>query len=352
VDHVREAVAARTERVGTAVLPSTPVPDTVQGALVLDPRANDAFTAVNRLLKADVSVLRATTGLELGGGTRWPAGAFVIPVQEGIRARVADAVQSLGLSVRLADRTPAAAVALKAPRVAIYHAWGGNMDEGWTRWVLEQFEFSYTRLHDADVRAGDLAARFDVILLPDATYQQMLSGFARGAMPEEYTGGMTAGGVQALRTFTERGGVLVAMDRAAELPLTGFGLPIRNVTARQRDTDFFIPGALLRVQVDPSHPVAFGMPEQAAAVFINSPAFAAEAPGLSARVVARYPSKDILMSGWVLGERLITDRAAVMDIRLGRGRIVLLGFRTGHRGQPHGTFKLLFNSLFLFLTPG
>jgi hypothetical protein len=158
---------------------------------------------------------------------------------------------------------------------------------------------------------------------------------------------MTARGVQNLRTFTESGGVLVAMAGAAELPLTGFGLPIRNVTARQREADFFIPGTILRIDLDPAHPVAYGMPAQAAAFFSSSPAFAVEQAGLNARVVAHYPAQDLLMSGWLLGERVIAGAAAVMDIPLGRGHVVLLGFRSQHRGQPHGTFKLLFNSIFL-----
>jgi hypothetical protein len=220
------------------------------------------------------------------------------------------------------------------------------MDEGWTRWVLEQFEFSYASVFDRDVRAGNLRARFDVILLPDATYDQMLNGLAPGSMPDAYTGGMTARGVSNLYEFAASGGTLVAMDRAAELPLTTFGLPIRNVTAGARDTDFYIPGSLLRVRVDAANPVGYGMPEQAAAFFVNSPAFALSRPG-AGRVVASYPDRDLLMSGWMLGERVLAGQAAVVEAPLDKGRVVLLGFRTEHRGQPHGTFKLLFNAILL-----
>lgn len=350
VVQVHEAVVATTARVETAMPASVMVPAAAQGAFVLDPRANDAFTAVNRLAKAGTTVLRAASAVEVEAGARWPPGAFVVPVETGVRERLVTALRGLAVSVAAVATVPPGGVALKPPRVAVYHAWGGNMDEGWTRWVLEQFEFPYTRLLDADVRAGDLRARFDVVLLPDASYRQMLSGFGAGAMPDEYTGGMTARGVQNLRTFTEQGGILVAMDGAAELPLTGFGLPIRNVAARQRESDFYIPGTILRIDLDPTHPVAYGMPTQAAAFFSTSPAFAVEQAGLNARVVAHYPSQNLLLSGWLLGERVIAGAAAVLDIPLGRGQIVLLGFRTQHRGQPHGTFKLLFNSI--FLSPG
>jgi hypothetical protein len=158
---------------------------------------------------------------------------------------------------------------------------------------------------------------------------------------------MTSRGVQNLRTFTERGGILIAMDQATELPLTAFGLPIRNVTAGQRQAEFYTPGTILRIELDPAHPVAYGMPPQAAAFVVGSPAFSLGSGGRTSRVVARYPAKNLLMSGWLLGERVIANTAAVMDVALGRGRIILLGFRTQHRGQPHGTFKLLFNSIFL-----
>jgi hypothetical protein len=347
VEHVRTAIEVRTERVSVEAAKPITVPDTSSGAFVLDPRANDAFTAVNRLQKAGIAVQRARSPVDAGGEPPWPGGAFVLSAHAGGAAQLRNAVRGLDIRVKHVPRDPADLVTLKPPRIGIYHAWGGNIDEGWTRWVLEQFEFPYARLHDQELRSGDLGARFDVVLLPDATYRQMLNGFAAGTLPDEYTGGMTARGVESLRTFVERGGVLVAMDRSAELPLTGFGIPVQNVTATQRDSAFYVPGAILRLGVDPTHPVAYGMPAESAAFFTNSPAFALEGSDVGARVVARYPTEKLLMSGWLLGEQVIADRAAIVDVPLGRGRVVLLGFRTQHRGQPHGTFKFLFNSLLL-----
>jgi hypothetical protein len=288
VDRVLERVTATTQPVDAARLPSP----------TLDAHQNDSFIAINRMLNA-------------------------------------------GTPVRWADRT-----LTKAPRIGVYHAWGGNMDEGWTRWVLEQFEFAYTSVFDRDIRAGNLRSRFDVILLPDATYQQMLNGLPAGSMPEPYTGGMTAAGLQNIRAFVEAGGTLVGMDRAADLPLHLFDLPIRNVTTDASDTDFYIPGSILRIEVDRSNPVAYGMPREAAAFFINSPAFDVQAGG-NVEVVAHYPASNLLLSGWLLGERVIANRAAVVHARVGNGHVVLLGFRTEHRGQPHGTFKLLFNAILL-----
>src|SRR5262249_3035168 len=155
-----------------------------------------------------------------------------------------------------------------------------------------------------------------------------------------------------LYEFTASGGTLVAMDRAAELPLTTFGLPLRNVTATAGESDFYVPGSILRLIVDPTHPVAYGMPLESAAFFINSPAFPVgrranrfdDPPGSeppipdTLHIVARYPGANLLMSGWMLGERVIAGRAAAIEAAVDKGHLVLLGFRTEHRGQTHGAY--------------
>jgi hypothetical protein len=354
VDRVAGPLEIRTERLpledsewttGFKVHPPASVPDPPSGVLVLDSRANDAFTAVNRLLKAGDRVYRARTAVAVGGA-EWPAGAFAVQVGAGTAARVSEAARQLGLIVGALDALPPDAAAIAAPRIGVYHAWGGNIDEGWTRWVLEQFEFPYARVHDAEIRAGNLRPKFDVIVLPDAAYTEMANGFGRGAMPDEYVGGLSATGIASLRAFAEAGGVLVAVDHATELPLRSFRLPIRNVTANAGESDFFVPGALVRLRVDPTHPLAYGLPGEVSAFLLNSPAFAPDPP-LRDRVVARYPDQNLLMSGWLIGERVLAGRAAVVDVPLGRGRVVLLGLRPVHRGQTHGTFKLLFNSFYL-----
>jgi hypothetical protein len=240
----------------------------------------------------------------------------------------------------------------------VYKGWEPNADEGWTRWVLEQYEFPYTSVLDADIRAGSLRAKFDVILLPDARHGQMVNGFASGTMPPDYVGGMGANGVAHLLQFVADGGTLVAQDSATELPLAAMHLPVRNVVAGIRSTDFYIPGTLLRLTVDNTNPVAWGMPQEVAAFFTHSPVFEvasrvrdAQKPDVEAgpavNIVASYPGSDVLMSGWLLGERYLHRRAAVLEARVNKGRVVLLGFRAQHRAQPHATFKLLFNSIYL-----
>ena len=359
VTRVEGAFSARLEPVTTAAPPAIAFPSTVDWAYAIDPRANDAFTVVNRLLAAEVDVYRATEAVAVDGDP-WPAGTFLVRAEGSARDVVAREAQALGVRVGSTARPPADRLRrISAARIGLYHGHGGNMDEGWTRWLLEQFEFPHRLLRDEDVRRGDLAADYDVILLPDATYDGMLSGLAAGTMPEEYTGGMTARGVANLFAFTTAGGTLVALDTASELPVTTFGLPIRDVTAGQPSSDFFIPGALLRIAVDPTHPVGFGMPPDATAFFARSPAFSVGRPATSAerqrgqqpdapegiRVIARYPEDDLLVSGWLLGENVLARRAAVIEASVEEGHLILLGFRAQHRAQPHGTFKLLFNAL-------
>lgn len=353
VDKVAERVTVPAERVERAAPPAGRVSGTAAAAYALDPRTNEAYIAVNRLLARGDTVFRAAAPIA-AEGAEWPAGAFLVPAGRGVQARLEELAAELGLRIVALGAWPAGErVQLRPPRVGLYSAWGGNMDEGWTRWLFEQYEFPYTTVRDQDIRAGNLRARFDVIVLPDATYTSMIQGQAPGSMPPEMVGGMTARGVQHLHAFVAEGGTLVTLDTAAELPLAAFGLPVTNAVAPLRPAEFFIPGTLLRLEVDTTHPVAWGMPREVAAFFAGSPAFEVGYPGRGARrppdgvtVAARYAERDVLLSGWLLGERHVVGRAAVVTAAVERGRVVLLGFRVQHRAQPHATFKLLFNAVY------
>jgi hypothetical protein len=361
VVRVPARVEVRTERVSNrAPRLGGSVPRAGFGYAV-DARSNDAYTLVNRVLLAGETVLRLQAPLAVSQDT-WPPGTFVVVGSEGTHERVQVAARGLALRLASLDTAPPGSTRpVSAPRVALYRAWGGNPDEGWTRWVLEQHEFPFTPIHDADVRAGRLIQRFDVVLLPDATYDSMLKGLAPGSTPAEYAGGMTPRGVANLYEFVAAGGTLVALDGASGLPLTAFGLPVTEVTSSLPATEFYAPGSIVRVKLDPAHPLAFGLPEQAGAFFNGSHAYEvgrrrsreerragerlADPPGV--RVVGTYAPEHLLMSGWLLGEAAVAGRAAVLEARIEAGRVVLIGFRPQHRGQSHGTFKLLFNALLL-----
>jgi hypothetical protein len=259
----------------------------------------------------------------------------------------------------LEDAPSVASVPVRAPRIGLHKPWVASMDEGWTRWLLEQYEFPFRSLTDADVRRGGLRGAYDVIVLADSTGKQLLDGHRPGVVPDEYVGGLGLEGALALKEFVRAGGTLVTLDSASELAIDLFGLGVRNVLKGVASSEYYCPGGLLRVNVDTSHPLAFGLPKELVVFVENGPVFEVEksreeweeeAEALSteraaARAIATFPEKDVLYSGWLLGESKITNKAAWMEVPLGEGRVVLVGFRSQFRGQPHGTFKVLFNAL-------
>jgi hypothetical protein len=267
-----------------------------------------------------------------------------------------------GLPVVAVESAPAAATLLKPPRVGLYKSWVPNIDEGWTRWVLEQFEFPYRSLVDADVRRGALRESLDVIVLPDATAKSILDGNAPGSVPPEFTSGIGLVGSAALEQFVREGGTLVALDSAADLPIDLFGLGVRNVLKGVPSQEYYAPGGLLRVAFDPAQPLAWGMPREGVVFVEHGPAFeegsahdeeGEEQPPAGPtgrpqpRVVAHFPEREVLYSGWLLGEAKIARKAALVEASVGKGRVVLFAFRPQFRGQPHATFKVLFNALLL-----
>jgi hypothetical protein len=241
------------------------------------------------------------------------------------------------------------------PRVATYNPWGGNMDEGWTRWVLDQYGFAPKSVRPAEVKTG--LSNFDVLILPDMSKEEIATGQRRAGeqsmryveeMPAEFRGGLEKDGLDALKKFVENGGTLLAFNDATEYVIENFNVPVRN--SIPRTADFSVPGSLVRVRVNTDHPVTSSMPPEAA-IYIDSPiAFETTAPGSDMQrwVLATYPDegRDVLMSGWINGEERLARKAAAVAMTYGKGRIVLYGFRPQQRGQTHGTFPMLFDALY------
>ncbi len=280
------------------------------------------------------------------------AGSYWLPELPSGDARTLAASQGVTLT-GLTDPPPSGAIASgSAPRVAIYRSWQAPMPEGWTRWVLDQYGFEWENVWDADVRSGDLS-RFDVILLPSQGAGGIANGHAPGSMPEAYTGGLGAEGAAALRAFVEAGGWLLAFDQAVDYAIETFGLPFRNRTRGLSSQEFFIPGSVIRLDVDPTHPLAYGMGEKAAALFARSqvlertggPRGGGSSLGAISTPVC-YAASDFLVSGWTLGgDEVLAGYPAVAQVEVGAGQVVLFAFRPHFRGQPRNTFKLLFNAL-------
>ena len=338
------------------------VDGTVDGAagppFLIPARTNNSYIAVNRLLKQGAEVSRSR-GAFTAGSVSHPAGTFV--VSRGLTAPAA-ATMAKELGLRITGASPPGTVRtekLKAPRIALYRSWTAQMDEGWTRFLFEQFEFPYTNVQDPEIKAGSLNANYDVLVIPSMSVDAMVDGLKAGQVPPQYAGGITANGVRNIRTFVENGGTLVLLNHATLFGIDRLGLPVtdvlkefrpvdRRVAAEAKTVEFACPGSVLRMLFDPSHPVAYGMPDEAPAMFIQSPAFRlAPAPGdKGPAVIAKYPADEILMSGYLKGDRHLKNTVAAADVPLGKGRVILLGFGVEQRGQPHGTFKLLFNSLY------
>lgn len=315
---------------------------------------NHSFTALFQILDAGGRVSWARGPFDIGG-SRYPSGTFVADrgsISESALNRIA---RDTGVVMRGGTVT-ASRDALEKPRIALYKSWVANMDMGWITLIFDRFGYDYHLLKDAEVRAGNLGDRFDVIVLPDQGAESIVNGHRKGTMPPDYVGGITEGGVENLEAFVRSGGVLVCNKSSADLPVERFDLPVKNVLQDVPSDSFNCPGSILKMRYDVEHPLAFGMPERDIAFFSGGRVYEPTPDSLRSakqnelvgelQVVARYPDESLLESGWILGEERIRDRAAVLDIPYGGGRIILFGFNVQNRAQARSTFKLLFNALY------
>ena len=361
VERVERPFQARTQPVSAlAELPAGTVAGGAGFGYAFGPRENAAHHAANRLMAAGHRVWLADQAFT-AGGVEHPAGTFVVAAGDGVDASVMSAARELGVSFSGVASDPGALSEVHRPRVGLYKAWHSRVDDqGWTLWLMEQYDFAVDTLHDADIRRGDLSA-YDAIILPNHPGQEILQGNALGTMPDAYVGGMGTEGVTQLKRYVEGGGTLIAFDEATDLPMDHFGIPVRNSLADLPPERFFVPGSLIRTDVMTDHPFGAGMQPQVAAAFSQSRAFEVvtlpraaeggreatpEAPAPPVEIVARYAKKDLLMSGWAMGEeRYLAGEPAMVNVHLGSGNVVLFGFRPQFRGQPRGTYKLLFNAI-------
>ena len=300
--------------------------------LWVNPAENNSFRAINQALKS-------------GGAVRFvpPEGdsssGYAISGISGSGQQ--DWVRDLALQARRTDQVTGPAV---QSRIALYQPFQPSMDEGWTRWLLESYGFSFTSVGNADFHRDTLRDRFDVILLADIPARGILNGFAKGTVPPRYEGGLGAVGARNLDAFVRAGGTLVCLNNSSAFAIEQLHLPVRNVVAGLDRKDYFVGSSILHVTVDDTHPVMAGMPRQAQIFSSRSPIFTT-LEGFSGTALAKYQqSGSPLASGYLLGEKHIQGHAAALDVYHGDGHVVLLGFRPQWRGQSFGTFKVLFNA--------
>jgi hypothetical protein len=309
--------------------------------LIVDPAQNNAFKAINLAWRQGASVQAS-------------AGASGSPIRfsiHGLPERAQDdLVRSLALQAERAVSAPGRAI--RQPRIGLYQPWSGSMSEGWTRWVLEQYGFAFVTIRPEDFQTP-LSQKVDVLIIADDARVPIAGvvapgrgpgGSGRGAVRPEHAYQLTAGDLQGFEQFVRGGGTVVCLGNASAFAIQQLKLPVRNVVTGLKPEEFFLRGSIVEVAADPSHPVMAGMPEKAAVFVDGSPVFDM-LDGFTGTVLARYQeSGSPLLSGYLIGETYLHGKAAALDVPLDAGHVVLLGFRPEWRGQPFGSFRVLFNA--------
>ena len=352
-----EKITAKLEKLTAAPKPAGRITGTGSAGWLLTPTWNNSFRAVNRVLKNGGAVYRLPNPPQ-----PWAPGTFWIPATVSTNTAAVQALATeFGLPFTAAAVAPTGAMSqLKPLRVALYRRYaGGNMDEGWTRFLFDQWEFPYSRVDADELKKGGLNAKYDAVLIADDTVRAIVGAGGGGAeapatpftaagYPAEFNKTLGAAGVDALKEFVRGGGSLVLLDHSTALATERFGVPVRNPIAGLSDKEFFAPGSSLRVHVDPTQPLAYGMPMETTVLFFESVAFDINNSNANDQisVVARYHDRDLLRGGWLDGEKHLVQMPALLDVGYGKGRIAMIGFRAQNRAQAYGTFKVLFNALY------
>jgi Zinc carboxypeptidase len=349
------------------------------GYLIAD-KTNSSLYVLFAVLAEGVKAYRLT-------GDGYEAGTIYIPQQDGVDGKLSVIARKFPVDIRAASSSPkGSALLIHLPRIGLYQSWVASMDEGWTRWIFDQNAIPYTRLTDADIRKGDLNQRFDVILIPDNSAAAITSGrrgfgedsgggstAIRGSgsasdaqkgegetaaakphvvaegdgsrepqVPPEFRGGLGSDGVASLHAFTEAGGTIVTLNKASEVYAKKDAGAVQNALGGVDRKSFFIPGSILQISVDPSNPIAFGSNSTVPIFYENGPTFNVSG---NARSIASFTTDKPLLSGWILGGQFLKGTSVIAEEPLGKGRIILFGFRPQYRAQSEVTYKFLFNAL-------
>ena len=340
------------------------------GGYLLSHEINDAFVAVNRLLKANEDVFWLKSAASVNGKT-YPAGTMFVPAKATTLAVLQRVAADKGLTFDAVAAKPAGdALKLKPVRIGLWDQYGGSMPSGWTRWLFEQYEFPFEVVFPGTLDAGNLNAKYDVLIFVDGAIP-LRDGAAGGGggfgaqpaaetIPAEFRdrlGRVTvARTVPELKKFAQNGGTILTIGSSTVLGYH-LGLPVMNALVERaadgapRDLPrekFYVPGSILEVRIDNTNPLAYGMREHAMVFYDESPAFRLrpEAMLTGVKPVAWYDTQTPLRSGWAWGQQYLNEAISMIDAPLGKGRVVLFGNEINWRGQPHGTFKLLFNGIY------
>ncbi len=359
VDKIKESFKAPTEKVaGLVNYYEGSVSKSASFGYALSANTNASVAVTNKVLKAGGTAYKAMTEFKSGKVT-FPAGSYIV---SGDNALIESLSKEYGLEFTgLMAKPEVQLKKIHSPKVGLYKSWVSNMDEGWTRFVMDEYAFDLDTLHDKDIKMKDLS-KYDAIIIPSQRPNSILHGHSVLDMPEQFTGGVGLDGSMALSNYVKEGGTLIAFDEASDFVIEQFGLPLRDAVEGADSKDFFIPGSLIRTGIDTTNPLAFGMKDTVAVSFNRSRAFVIDkqnktgeggkedikdAPAPDVKVIATYAAKNLLMSGWAMGEeRYIAKKPALVEAKYGKGSCILFAFRPQFRGQPRGTYKLIFNAIY------
>ncbi len=342
--------------------------------LIFSSSDNGSYIVINQILAAAGRVRRSTEPFTVAG-KNYPRGSFLVDANSvqperlrGILSKVKVHAQRGSLSVN--------SLTVKKPRIGLYKSWIAVMDAGWLAWIFEQFAFPFDTLTNAMIKAGNLNKRYDVIVLPDQSTSSIIEGHRKGTMPPDYVGGIGLDGVDRLKEFVRNGGRIVCNESSSDLVIKHFYFPLKNALENVKPDSFSNPGSILKMKFDITHPLTYGLEEHGYGFFASGFVFETisdtgkkiqpeketgpeKEPKAKPRLpvspkyikiepktVVSFPDDSLLVSGWILGERLIRDRPTVLEVPYGKGKVILFGFNVHNRAQAFATMKLLFNAMY------
>lgn len=312
---------------------------------------NGSYIAANQILKAGGKIGRAIEEFSVNG-KKYPIGTFILQLNSLNKNTLQNIAKETNISF-VAVNTNVSVNSLNKNRIALYKSWSASMDAGWISMILERYNFDFHFLTDAEVRAGNLNYHFDLIILPDQGASSILNGNSKGSIHPDYVGGITLDGMENIKKFVRNGGILVCNENSSKLAIDEFNLPVKSLLDTIKSSKFNCPGSIVKVKYKLKNPLAFGFSENGTGFFARSLAFEIKQDSVKTKtkklqkinIVASYPDDPLLVSGWMIGDELIRRKAAIIDVPIEKGRIILYGFNFHNRAQSYQTFKLLFNAL-------
>jgi hypothetical protein len=350
---------AKLKKIEQVAYPEAAMPPENSAYIVFDAALNASYGMVFALLKEKAEVYRAMQMVKTEDYSA-SVGSFIVKNDANVQKVLPDLLKKWHIKPYALENINGIKTSpIKNPRVGVYQSYMSNMDEGWTRYVLDDFAIPFKTLYNKDIKEAKkdgLKSKIDILILASEMPEFITDGQLPPGhpwaqyftpLPPEYQGGIGKEGVEAIKTFVEEGGILVTLNQACKFAFKEFKVPAKNALEKIDQSKFFCPTSLLRVKVDQNAPIGFGIGEETAAMFSDSLAMETWVPSgaMDRRVVAHFPEDNILLSGWLLGEEHLARKAAVVDVKYKKGRIILIGIRCQNRAQTHGTYKFLFNAM-------